>query len=229
VAPTIDSLTITDDPQDWADAGFTVDTVDEDASCTIGFTRIRLSGPATTAADGRPPSGLVAWAIRDLGATGSTGEARAGSSCDVDGIPTTISASELPDPGEHANGAVRIDHVVLTAGDGERAQRALEGIGWDLRRVRDVPGARVPTEQRFFRAGEVILELVAPTEPTPADRDRHTRLYGLALVSADLDATVASFHGACNAPKDAVQQGRRIATLRTRDLGISVPIAFMTP
>jgi hypothetical protein len=118
---------------------------------------------------------------------------------------------------------------VLTAGDGERAQRALEGVGWDLRRVRDVPGARVPTQQRFFRAGEVILELVAPTEPNAADRDRHTRLYGLALVSSDLSATVTFFQGACNPPKDAVQPGRRIATLRTRELGLSVPIAFMTP
>jgi hypothetical protein len=40
---------------------------------------------------------------------------------------------------------------------------------------------------------------------------------------------VTFFQGACNPPKDAVQPGRRIATLRTRELGLSVPIAFMTP
>jgi hypothetical protein len=49
------------------------------------------------------------------------------------------------------------------------------------------------------------------------------------LISPDLDATAAHLGDVTSAPKDAVQKGRRISTLRTRDLDISVPVAFMSP
>jgi hypothetical protein len=44
---------------------------------------------------------------------------------------------------------------------------------------------------------------------------------------ADLDATAARLDGRIGRPKDAVQSGRRIATLHAGD-EISVPVAFMS-
>ncbi len=65
--------------------------------------------------------------------------------------------------------------------------------------------------------------------PSRSADDRPATFWGLALVTDDLDATAAGLGAACTTPKQAVQPGRRIATLKTRDLGISVPIAFMSP
>jgi hypothetical protein len=44
---------------------------------------------------------------------------------------------------------------------------------------------------------------------------------------ADLDATAGHLQGRIGATKDAVQPGRRIATLHAGD-AISVPVAFMS-
>jgi hypothetical protein len=211
VPPTIDSLTIADDPDSWRAAGF---TVDDDGTCRVGLVRIDLVGVEGAAGK----RGISNWSVRDLAATSSDGT--------LDGIPTAPSSRPPADPADHPNGSTRLDHVVITSADGDATAAAFEQAGWALRRVRDADNYAVPMQQRFFRAGEVILELVAPTEPT---RDRRTKLFGLAILTDDLDATVASFDGRCNPAKDAVQPGRRIATLRTRDLDVSVPIAFMTP
>ena len=58
--------------------------------------------------------------------------------------------------------------------------------------------------------------------------DRPARLWGLALIAPDLDSTVALLAAHAGAPRDAVQPGRRIATLR-RSAGLAVPIALVTP
>src|SRR5918993_744273 len=83
----------------------------------------------------------------------------------------------------------------------------------------------IARRQRFFRLGEVILELVGPTTPTG---DGPARFWGLAHEVADLDATAALLGDALTAPRDAVQAGRRIASLR-RTAGVAVPTAFLTP
>jgi hypothetical protein len=71
----------------------------------------------------------------------------------------------------------------------------------------------------------VVLELVGPVEASGAGP---AGFYGLAVNVADIDATKAHLGDRCTDPKDAVQPGRRIATLKTRDLGIATAIAFMT-
>jgi hypothetical protein len=48
------------------------------------------------------------------------------------------------------------------------------------------------------------------------------------LVSDDLDATAAVLGERLGAVRDAVQPGRRIATVR-REAGLGTPLAFMTP
>jgi hypothetical protein len=55
-----------------------------------------------------------------------------------------------------------------------------------------------------------------------------TAIFGLAFTVADLDATAALLGPALGATKDAVQPGRRIATLRHRELDVSVATAFMS-
>ncbi len=223
MTPTIDALTVSDEPDAWRAAGF---AVDDDGTCRTGMVRVELIGSAGTKSDGTVARGIRAWSLRDLPA-GATDAGK------LDGIATQRSDRPPADPAEHPNGTIRIDHVVIASPDGEATSTAFDAAGWEQRRLRDasndVGNEMAPTHQRFFRAGEVILEVVAPHMPADPP-ERHTaKLFGLAFVVADIEATVASLEHVCNPPKDAVQPGRRIATLRTRDLDISVPIAFMTP
>jgi hypothetical protein len=203
--PTLIELTIADPPEAWAALGFTVDG----AWCRVGSVRIRLAGRGT----GR---GVVAWGLSSLDVE-----------TDIDGVPTTAASSEPSESVDHPNGATVIDHVVLLSPDLARTTTALEAIGLDVRRVREVPPDQYsfPARQVFFRAGEVIIELVGPTE---TKGDGPAGFYGIAVNVADLDATKAALGDLLTDPKDAVQPGRRIATLKTRDLGIATAIAFMS-
>jgi hypothetical protein len=80
----------------------------------------------------------------------------------------------------------------------------------------------------FFWAGDVILELMGPDRDQPVTDDA-TSVFGLALVADDLDTTAAHLGELLSSPKEAVQPGRRIAGLRGAKVGISVPIAVMSP
>jgi hypothetical protein len=81
-------------------------------------------------------------------------------------------------------------------------------------------------QQIFFRLGAVILEVVGSPD---TQADGPSSLWGITYVVADIEAT-ASFFGERTLPvKDAVQPGRRITTLRHRDLGMSVRTAMISP
>jgi hypothetical protein len=69
--------------------------------------------------------------------------------------------------------------------------------------------------------GPCLLELSGPAEGA-------VRFWGLTLVVHDLVTAAASLGDRLGAIKDAVQPGRRIATLR-REAGLGVPLALMTP
>jgi hypothetical protein len=112
-------------------------------------------------------------------------------------------------PPAHPNGAVVLDHVVALTDDLDRTLRALEAAGLELRR-RD--GAMA-----FLRLGELILEVVQPDVAEPG-------FWGMVVVVPDLDA----LGPLVGEPTDAVQPGRRIATVR-RDAGLRTALAFMTP
>ncbi len=202
----LDALEVGDDPAAWADAGFTV----QDDEVVIGRVRVRCLG------DG---GGADRWRLRT-----DPGEPEVPPS--VDGLATSSTTAEPPAPVAHRNGVVALDHVVLRSPDLDRTTAALGALGLDLRRTRDVGTVERPMQQRFFRLGDVILELVGPSAPTG---DGPTSIWGYALVSDDIDATAAALGDACSSPKEAVQPGRRIATIRTRELGIGVTLAVMTP
>jgi hypothetical protein len=207
--PTLIELTIADPPEVWAALGFTVDG----AWCRVGSVRIRLAGRGTA-------RGVVAW-----GLSGLDGET------DVDGVPTTAAPSEPSESVDHPNGASVIDHVVLLSPDLARTTTALEAIGLDVRRVREVPPEQYSfaARQVFFRAGEVIVEMIGPVEPDPARADRPARFYGLAITVDDIDALAEQLGDLVGPVKDAVQPGRRIATLRHQRADLTTAIAFMSP
>ena len=209
MAVTIDEITVADPPEAWTAAGFTVDA---DDVCRVGTVRIRLIGR-----DGGKR--IVGWSLRGAPA----GALDDGS---LDGLPTTASTAEPCDPAVHEIGATYIDHLVLLSPDLHRTVKAFESIGLDVRGERDTDTYGAPMRQVFFRAGEVILELIGSPE-APGEGD--PGFFGLAYTVSDLDGLATRLGEGLGAIKDAVQDGRRIATLRHKTFGMSVATALMTP
>ncbi len=202
---TIDEILVADEPGAWVAAGFSVD----DGVCRIGSVRLRLVGPAAG-------KGVVGWSLRDVPLD----------LADLDGVPTARSETEPAAPPAHANGVTHIDHVVLLSPDLGRARAALEEIGLEPRRERDGELGGVPMRQVFYRLGDVILEVVGSPETAG---DGPSRIWGLTHAVADIDETAAYLGERIGPVKDAVQPGRRIATLRNREIGISVRTALISP
>ena len=198
--PLLAELTVADDPDAWEAAGFTV----RDGRCKIGGVSVRFVEGS---------DGINAWGFAALDDPVTS----------VDGIPTTSIEAQTMELWSHANGSTQLDHVVVSSPDSARTTAALEAVGLPAKRTRDIGKGM---QQVFFRAGEAIIELVGPVEPKG---DGPAGFYGLAINVDDLDATKATLGDLLTDPKDAVQPGRRIATLKTRDLGIATAIAFMTP
>jgi len=86
------------------------------------------------------------------------------------------------------------------------------------------PAPNRHSSQASFKLGDVVLEVAA----TGTDASGPARFWGLVVVVADLGAVVASAGGLVGTPRDAVQPGRRIATVRRESRGVD-PMAFMTP
>lgn len=211
---TLEELVVAADADAWTAAGFRV----EEGTARVGRTRLRLAGSGGA-------RGIAGWSLRDLP------PAQDGGLPDLDGLSAEHAfegAATAPD--RHPNGALRLDHVVALTPDLDRTVAVLERAGLDLRRVRDavLPGGG--TRQAFFRLGEVILEAIEQPAPdgSRADPSGPARLWGLAFLTGDLDATVAVLRDRLGTPRDAVQPGRRIATVR-REAGLGAPVAFITP
>jgi hypothetical protein len=244
-------VVVGDDPAAWASVGFAVGA---DGTCRVGAVRLRLVGADDERGRGliawtlaRPDAdafggGDLGSRRRDSGEHGDAGdetgehgggpgdrEGLGGGS--LDGLPTTLAtdtgpeaggAAGAPGPGGHPNGVTHIDHLVVLTPDLDRTTAAIGALGIEARRTREAGPGRL---QRFFRLGEVILELIGPAEP---HGDGPARFYGLAFTVADIDATADLLAGRISPPKAAVQPGRRIATLRAGD-AVSLPVAFMSP
>lgn len=202
---TIADLLVADRPEVWRAAGFSVDA---DGVSRVGAVRVRLLGDEAG-------KGVVGWSLRDVPA-GTT---------DLDGIPTSASAEQAEQPSSHPNGATRVDHVVLLTPHLARTVQALEGLGLDVRRERDGELGGNPMRQVFFRLGEVLLEVVGAPDVAG---EGPARLWGLTHRVADIDVAAALLGEHAGPVKDAVQPGRRITTLRTRELGMSVRTALIS-
>ena len=206
--PRLVGLEVDDHPEAWRRAGFTV----ADDRVVAGGVTVRLLGGE----NGRG----VRSASLDPSVT-----------AEVDGLPL-VAAEPMADGGHssapgapaHPNGVTAIDHVVVSSDDVERTTAALATCGLSPRRT--IVGARGDGDDeivyRFFLLGTCVLELVGPTR---GGGDQPARFAGLAFTTERID----ELGELAGTPRDAVQPGRRIATLRGADLGISVPIAFLTP
>jgi len=170
----------------------------QDGVVHLGGVRVVLG------ADG---DGIVGWSFRDL------------HNRDLDGLGACPSDAPPPPPVAHPNTASALDHIVVLTPDFDRTLTKFQEAGLDFRRVREAgDGVR----QAFFVLGPCLLELGGP-----ADGDA-VRFWGLTITVDDLDAAAAHLGDRLGPPKDAVQPGRRIATLRP-EAGVGVPMAFMSP
>ncbi|RZI85000.1 MAG: glyoxalase, partial [Microbacterium sp.] len=140
--------------------------------------------------------------------------------------PTTPSTTGEAEPAEHPNGVVAIDHLVLLSPDLARTVAALGALGVEPRRERDGELGGQAIRQVFFRFGDVILEVIGSPGATA---DGPSSLWGVTFVVDDVEASAAYFGEHASRVKDAVQPGRRITTLRHRELGLSVRTALISP
>lgn len=170
----------------------------EAGACQVSSVRLRLVGRG-------PRRGILDWKLGD-------------------GEPPAAVAPP------HPNGVARIDHVVLLSPELDRTVEELRSEGFELRRIREGETPGGSTRQAFFRMGEPILEVVQAPEGTSVARNPEgsARLWGIAFLVDDFDAVAASLGELLGTPRDAVQPGRKIATLRP-EAGLGPAIAFMTP
>ncbi len=204
---TIGELRVAADPAAWDAAGFEV----SDGLTRVGTTPIRFLGPDA----GR---GLLGWTL-----DGPEGH-------DYDGLPTDFTGPSIEvvrGNRGHPNSALGIDHVVVFTSDLERTIAAFEAGGVRCRRIRELGPPEGQLRQAFFRFGSVIAEVVQVSE-NQAGPGGSARFWGLTLVVEDLEGAVADLGERIGTIRDAVQPGRRIATLR-REAGLGLPVALISP
>ena len=144
----------------------------------------------------------------------------------VDGLPIGLVEAPVTPAAEHHNRVTGFDHLVAMSPSIDRTADALIHAGLQRRRTRHFAVGGETRRQDFFWLGDVILELVGVDG---AEGAGDATFWGFALECDDLDLAARRLGEALGTVKDAVQPGRRIATVRTKELGISVPIALMSP
>ena len=204
--PKVEWLTVAGDVDVWRSIGL---TVNDDGLIPLVGTSIRV-----TPAPADHSRGIAGWALSGVSATAGI---------DIDGLATEVVPPMTPVYADHPLQASGLDHVVVSTADLERTSGAIASVtGCELKRIREVGSMR----QGFHRIGRggLIVELVErPDLPAgPAS------FWGLVLIVDDLDAACDLIGPKrISAPKDAVQPGRRIATIRA-DVGLGLPVALMT-
>lgn len=227
--PRLLSITVSDAPGTWSGLGFTLDRI----AVRIGATAVLCSGDEAES-NSRGGRGITDWMLTaDDGPLPEridgllTGSRTLGDAAPV--VPHTARP--------HVNGVVAIDHLVVMTPDIDRTVCVLEDLGIECRRRREAAAyGRSAMRQAFFWLGNpdgdpqdrVILEVVGPEIIDPAKANEPAKFFGIALTCRDLDETAAFFGDLMKPPVDAVQSGRRIATLSSR-AGAEVAIAFMSP
>ena len=199
-APVLTALRVAAAPDTWAAAGFSLDG----QTVPVGDVEIEF-----VAGDG----GIVDWALTDAKAAG------------VDGLPTRLGAERGRASSAHPNGVVEIDHVVVMTPRLERTVEAFEAIGVELRRIREGETGMGAYRQAFFRLGRPILEVV---EAPDMEAGAPARFWGITFTTVDIDAAAELLGDRLGRVKDAVQPGRRIATVR-REAGLGLPVALISP
>ncbi|NNE12201.1 MAG: hypothetical protein HKN41_08155 [Ilumatobacter sp.] len=145
---------------------------------------------------------------------------------DLEGIPLEV--DDQPNPAvAHPNGALDLDHLVIMTPDLDATSTAVESaLGLPRRRLRETSDVR-QAFHRFDRtltgAPGCIVELVERADPGSGA----PVVWGLVVDVLDLER-VAAAHDEVGVPRDAVQPGRRIATVARR-AGLGLAVALMSP
>lgn len=148
----------------------------------------------------------------------------------IDGVATYDVDVPAAEPPPNGLGAIQVDHVVIATPDLARTVTAFEqALRITVRRVRSEPtGSGARLHQAFFRLGEVILEIVGPPTVDPRYADEPAQLNGIVFSVLDLDEVCERLGpDVVSPPKDAVQQGKRIATIR-KSAGLGHPVALLS-
>lgn len=194
------ALRIGADDDDWRALGF---DVNRDGVVMLGPVRLELSHEVER---GR----IGSWALEGE----RVPEA-------IDGLPTE--QFERTGAGsDHPNGASSIDHIVVLTPSLDRTTAAFAGIGIECRRIREAGGG---VRQGFFLMADVLVEVVEAPGKREGDP---ARFWGVTVVVEDLDRAAELLGDRLGTVKDAVQPGRRIATVRHEASG-GLPLALITP
>jgi len=208
--PKVEWLIVAGEADNWRSLGLTV--TDQGLVPLVGTSILVVDPDLAASPNGVDRAGIVGWALSGVEVAS-----------DIDGLPTDVVESMGPVFADHGLGATGRDHVVVSTHDLERTSATIaSATGCELKRIRELGTMR----QGFHRIGRggLIVELVErPDLPEgPAE------FWGLVLIVADLDAACALIGpDRISPPKDAVQPGRRIATIRS-DVGLGLPVALMT-
>jgi hypothetical protein len=201
-------LSIAGSPDAWRTIGLTVTDTGE---IPFMFTSlvVRPSGTEAESAE----TGLCGWALSGIDP----------SVTDIDGLATVAVDPVQPVVPDHPNGAIELDHVVVLTSSLDRTCGSIEAAtGAPLKRVREVGQMR----QGFHRIGRggLIVEVVERPEVS----GDQAAFWGVVINVRDLDAAVELIGpDHIGAPKDAVQPGRRIATVRN-SVGLGTAVALMS-
>jgi hypothetical protein len=217
----VEWLTIAGDLDAWRSLGL---SATDDGLIPLFGTALRIVSPdaasAMTGVAGGPSValedvqvGIVGWALSGIDDTTTS----------IAGLATTVVEQMAPIFATHALGARSIDHVVVMTGELEETTGAIAlATGCELKRIREVGKIR----QGFHRIGRggLIVEVVQHE-----DDDRSvTEFRGLVIIVEDLDVACAQLGpDRVGEPKDAVQPGRRIATIRS-SVGLGTAVALMS-
>lgn len=204
----VEWLIVRGDADVWRSLGLVVD--DE------GF--IPFLGTALRIVEDREseqPPALVGWALSGL--------PESPDSAPIDGLTTERVAPRPPQIAMHPIGASGLDHVVVMTPDLVRTSGCIaDATGHELKRVREV-GTMKQGFHRMDRGGLIVEVVERPEIP-----EGIARFWGLVINVDDIDAACALLgDDAISRPKDAVQPGRRIATVRD-GVGLGLPVALMT-
>lgn len=204
----VEWLTVAGDPDVWRSLGLVV--ADDGLIPLIG-TSLRIVEPVSAVL------GIVGWSMSGVDPSID------GTKID-DGLATSVVDSLGPLFASHSIPASGLDHVVVMTHDLDRTTSAIDtATGCELKRVREVGQMR----QGFHRIGRggLIVEVVERPEVPEGPGS----FWGLVINVDDLDTACDHIgRDLISEPKDAVQPGRKIATVRSH-LGLGLPVALMTP
>jgi len=208
--PKVEWLNVSGDADTWRSLGLTV--TDQGLIRLVGTSILVVDPDPAPSPIGVEQPGIVGWALSGVEDTS-----------DIDGLSTDVVESMGTVYAEHLLVATGLDHVVVSTHDLERTSAAIaSATGCELKRIRELGTMR----QGFHRIGRggLIVELVE----RPDLPEGPAVFWGLVLIVDDLDAAYDLIGpDRISAPKDAVQPGRRIATIRA-DVGLGLPVALMT-